>query len=214
MTTSTPGPSPQALRPLRGGFATGTPARATRSGCSAALIGRRQAKANLRAEEVLHLYVEKGMSLPQIADKVGLSRQRVHQILARELAEAAERVDRLATYALDRELLLIESLIREAVLILTANCDACRCDTTKRSTCTTCNKTGFLYPPDARLEAIDRIRGASNSRIKLLHLDKLEPPVPHPARPYYEMLQTLSDDELAEEVERLEAALAGEPIPE
>jgi transcriptional regulator with XRE-family HTH domain len=209
-------PLPPVLRPLRARSAHALVGCATRSKRSSAGLGRRQIRAGLRAEAILALYVQQGLSYAQIAAKVGVSRQRVQQVIKAALAEAAKRSRGLAEYALDRELGLIEVLIRESAHILLTKCEVCGGDEVQRTRCETCKKTGYRYPAETRLEAIDRIGAASDRRIGLRGLDK-EPP-PRPAsdlgNAYYEMLQTLSDEELAVELERLEAALTGEPIPE
>jgi hypothetical protein len=166
----------------------------------------------LRAEAVLGLYLEEGVTYDDIASRVGISRQRVHQIITAALAEAAARTRGLAEFALERELLLIEGLIREAAQILLTKCEACGGDEADRSKCETCEKTGYLYDADIRLEAIDRIGDAQDRRIRLVGANRYPtaPAASHPSRgPYVEMLQ-LSDEDLAAERERLEVFLAAE----
>jgi hypothetical protein len=122
--------------------------------------------------------VEEGFSHAEIATKVGVSRQRVHQIIDAALAEAAGRARELAEFAVDRELLLIEATIREAAAILMRKCETCAGDLTLRALCKSCKRTGFVYPAHQRLAAIDRIGRAQGRRIKLLGLDREAPPQP------------------------------------
>jgi transposase-like protein len=163
--------TPSAARPLRPLLAAaeehvgqGAPRRAARQ--------RRRGKATLRAEAVLALYVDEGLTYTEIAARVGVSRQRVHQVIDAALKEAAGRARELAVFALDRELLLIESTIREAAEILLRKCEACAGDEERRVRCKTCSGTGHAYPVMRRLRAIDRIGRAQDRRIKLLGLDQ------------------------------------------
>jgi len=160
-------------------------------------------------KELARLEREEGITPGQIAAKAGASRQRVDQIINATPEGAPERTDELAEFALERELLLTKALIREAAQILLRKCEWCEGDETQRTKCTTCARTGYVYRPDTRLRAIDRIADARDHRIKLLGQDREPPPRPgsDPGMgAFFEMLQKASDEELAAELEKLEAA--------
>jgi transcriptional regulator with XRE-family HTH domain len=115
--------------------------------------------------------VEEGLTYAEIATRVGISRQRVQQVIDAALAEAAGHARELAEFAFDRELLLIEAIIREAAEILLRKCEACAGAEERRGLCRNCKRTGFTYPPTRRLLAIDRIGRAQDRRIRLLGLN-------------------------------------------
>jgi hypothetical protein len=111
----------------------------------------------------------------------------------------------LAEFALESELLLIDALIREAAQLALRKCWACGGDEAARAKCEACDRTGYFYRPDMRLVALTRIRRASGDRVKLLGLDKkpLRPPVDPELAEFFEMLNNLSPDEVAAELEIL-----------
>jgi hypothetical protein len=165
----------------------------------------------LRAEQILALYVDEKLTYAEIAARAGVSPQRVHQVIDAALVEAVGRSRELAEFAFDRELHLIEAIIREAAEIILRKCDVCGGDEERRAHCKDCKRTGYAYPAQRRLLAMDRIGPAQSRRIKLTGLDKSPQPTSHPADAYYEMLQKLSDEEFEAERARFEAGLAARP---
>lgn len=159
---------PAVLAPLRPLLRVNT----TGSADKRAARGRRQAAAALRADTILALHVEGGLTHTEIAAEVGVSRQRVHQIIDAALVMAAAERGELAEFALDRELLAIDATIREACAIFLRKCDACGGDEERRTQCETCKKTGFFYRVRDRLAAIDRCGRSQARRIKLLGLER------------------------------------------
>ena len=120
----------------------------------------------------------------------------------------------LAEFALERELLLTEALMREAAQIVLRRCDVCGGDEVQRTKCETCHRTGYFYDPDRRIETISRHGVSQDHRIRLLRLDKESPhrPAPDPdLAAFIEMLQNASDEELETELERLTAGISNKP---
>jgi predicted RNA-binding Zn-ribbon protein involved in translation (DUF1610 family) len=133
----------------------------------------------------------------------------LEQSLIKELP-GIEREDgvtgELAEFALERERLLTDALIRELAHIVLKTCDECGGDEAQRAKCWTCNRTGYFYGPDRRDAASRRIRSSQDHRIKLLGLDR-ETPLQRGSdpslAPFFEMLRLASNEELEAELERL-----------
>jgi predicted RNA-binding Zn-ribbon protein involved in translation (DUF1610 family) len=83
--------------------------------------------------------------------------------------------DVVAEFALEREVLLSEALMREAVEIGYRKCLACGGDEVQRVKCAACNRTGYFYGPDTRHAASSRIAAERDHRIELLGLDRQPP---------------------------------------
>jgi hypothetical protein len=119
------------------------------------------------------------------------------------LQEALERADELREFALERELVLTDALMREAADIALRKCAACAGREPQRANCATCGRDGYLYDADMRLKALDSIGRTRNQRIKLLRLDK-QPPSRPPLDPdlaaFFEKLQTTTNEELEAEL--------------
>lgn len=179
----------------------------------------RQAAAALRAETILALHVEGRLTHAEIAAEVGVSRQRVHQIIAAALAMAAAERGELAEFALERELLVIDATMREACAIFLRKCDACGGDEERRTQCRACKKTGFFYPVRDRLAAIDRCGRSQERRIKLLGLkctaqaqaQRTADPRDGRNRDHYAELEKLSDEELDEQMRSMVGDLTPTP---
>ena len=125
--------------------------------------------------------------------------------------------DELAEFALERELLLTEALMREAAQIVLRKCEVCGGDDVQRTKCETCERTGYFYDPDRRLGAISRHGVSQDHRIKLLRLDKESPPRPASDPDlcaFFEMLQNASEEELETELETLIAGISNKPTSE
>lgn len=71
---------------------------------------RRDARSAARRKTALALRVE-GLSLAAIGEKLGISKQRAHQLLATELAEVARERKDLAEHQLEAELAAIDFVI-------------------------------------------------------------------------------------------------------
>lgn len=166
---------------------------------------RRRTGAALRAARAVALYVEGGLTYAEIGRELGLSCQRVHQIIGVALKEAAERRRDLAEFALERALAVIDAIMREAWEILLRKCDQCGGDEKRRAQCWACERTGYFYRVEDRFAAFDRYARGQDRRIKLLGLEGTvrAQPAASPSRDFYAELQALSDEELDAELERL-----------
>lgn len=186
------------LRPLRARSANAAVEGATGSEHRTPARERRHAAAALRAETILALYAEGGLTYAEIAAQVGVSCQRVHQVVDEALAEAGERRRELAEFALEREFRVIDATMREMYEIIQRKCDACEGDEKRRMQCTACRKTGYFYPVHHRFAAIDRYARGQERRIKLLRLDApaQAQSEANPRRDLYAELEKLSDEQL------------------
>ena len=125
--------------------------------------------------------------------------------------------DELAEFALERELLLTEALMREAAQIIVRKCEMCGGDEVPRTKCDTCYGTGYFYGPDRRLDVIRRHGVSQDHRIKLLRLDKESPhrPASDPESiALFEMLHKISDEEIEAELGPLLAGSSNKPTSE
>jgi hypothetical protein len=112
----------------------------------------------------------------------------------------------LEEFALERELLLTEALLRETAQFVLRKCWRCGGDRIKRTTCVSCEGDGYFYDADGRLAAISRMQALRDTRIKLLGLDKPSPPRPATDREldaFFEMLRMPSQKELEAELDKL-----------
>lgn len=124
----------------------------------------RKILARQRIEKAIALRVA-GATLRQIADEVGVTRQRIHRILTDELRKSAERVQPHAAASLALELERLDFIVRVA----TAQA----------------NKPDL--PPETRLKALDRIERAIERRSRLLGLnapEKIAPVTPDGSAAY------------------------------
>lgn len=156
--------------------------------------------AALRAETALALYAERRLTYAEIAAELGVSRQRVHQIIKEALADAAERRHQLADFALERELLGLDAALRQAAEILQRPCGECGGDEKRRVDCWACKQTGFFYKVNVRLSALGRLGQVQQRRIKLLGIESKAPtqPATYPEGDLYSELVKLSVEELDE----------------
>jgi hypothetical protein len=119
------------------------------------------------------------------------------------LQEAMKRTEELAQFALERELLLTDALIREAADIALQKCVGCAGREPQRANCKNCGGDGYLYDADERLKALNCIGNGGDHRIKLLGLDKESPsrPALDPGlAEFFEMLQSATNEELEAEL--------------
>jgi transcriptional regulator with XRE-family HTH domain len=176
--------------------------------------GRRRRKAAaLRAENVLWLHVEAGLTYAQIGEKLGITRQRVGQIINAALQDSAERRVELAELLLVRELELNRAQARAAAEIIRTKCVVCHGNSKKSQSCASCGRTGYQYPVEKRFAAMDREMRLQERRIKLLGLDGrpyLALVESEKLREFYEPLKQIPDDVLTAEIERLFGADNGE----
>jgi hypothetical protein len=155
---------------------------------------------------VLRLYVEEGRTYSEIASELGITRQRVGQIVKEALEDAAERKRELADLLIARELDLIGLQLRLAQEILLAECQSCENHDDLRPGCKTCRRTGYRYPVGRRMAAIDRQGDAQERRIRLLGLDRapaLALAVAENRSEFYRDLERVPDADLQAELARL-----------
>jgi len=125
--------------------------------------------------------------------------------------------DQHAEFALERERLLSDALMREAVELGYRKCLACGGDEVQRTKCEACNRSGYFYGPNTRDLASSRIAAELDRRIKLFGLDKHPPhrsALNSDQVAFREMLEKASDEELDAELERLRAGLPDNPTSE
>jgi predicted RNA-binding Zn-ribbon protein involved in translation (DUF1610 family) len=161
-----------------------------------------------------------GLDKPPPSSATGSPRHRepsgpIAEYLGQSLAKKLPGVEledamavELRGFALDRELLLLDMLMREAAHFLLRECIACGGDKSQRTQCDTCGRTGYFYDPATRVKAVRSSGRVQEQRIKLLGLDKqqLHWRASDPASvAFLRWLQKASDEELEAELEKLSA---------
>lgn len=191
---------------------------------------RKEAQKDVRDHDILILWLEGHYSHAMIGEMLGLTKQRVGQIINELMREVRREKKEMAEFGLERELAMVDMEMREMVKVLATPCVACHgeaevdvaeCEscgnrddmkpTCERcggrgmtgKFCSVCNLTGNFYDVEYRMRAVDRIQKSSDRRAKLLGLyapQKVELPVD---RDFYADLEKIPDDELTRELEAL-----------
>jgi hypothetical protein len=191
---------------------------------------RKMAEVEIMRRDALVLKTEGHLTFSEIGTRLGVTRQRAHQLFTEALQDVVSERRELAEYALDEELLLIAMEIRHMVEIAARPCDVCSGEAvTKVEVCPTClglkkdlgsdekcsqchgqgivgdwcqacNRTGCFYDPDERMKAIDRIQRSSDRRAKLLGLYAAQKIELPFDRDFYADLERLPNEELDKEL--------------
>ena len=148
-----------------------------------------------------------------IADRVGLTRQRVHQILKDGLREAADERPNLKTDALDLTLIRLRDTAREARAIVMRRCAVCNGETSEcgAEPCKKCKDTGSFFRPSIRLKAMAEYLRVTDQESRLLGLYDLghhdAPSIPGVSEELLREFQALSEAELDERIKEYDVSI-------
>lgn len=164
--------------------------------------GKRQLRGDLRAARVLDMWANKRLTYREIAKVEGIHLTRVQQLVHGALNRQQRERDQLGEQIRDMELERLDHVLRASYEIAMRECPHCRGFGTRNDkVCTRCGGEGFMYPPERRDKALDRIAKVTEQRVRILGI---QPPEVvdmrhHLVRDFRDVLQGKTDEELRDE---------------